>query len=528
MVGGNRNSRDAVARSEGCDAPPEGAECSHSVAARMLALLSGSARSLVFGSVASSDAERRLQTCAVDVATYELRRVEPQLSAATVMTRAQRNAALAFLSAAALIVLVWPKAGGLMLIGFVAVGYLANAVFRGCLFWVGADPYPDLPTRSDGAAAEPPVYTILVPLFREANVLPKLTQSLRALDYPGPSLDIKLIVEEDDLETVAAARAAGADGFFDLIVVPRGSPQTKPRACNYGLQFARGEYLVIFDAEDRPEPDQLNKAVAKFRSGPPDVACLQARLNFFNARECWLTRMFALDYALWFDFLLPGLDWLGIPMPLGGTSNHFRVDALRAIHGWDPFNVTEDADLGIRLARLGLRVRTLDSTTYEEATNRLSNWLRQRTRWLKGYMQTWLVHMRDPRRLLRSAGLGGFLGFQMFVGGTVLSALLNPLLWSIFILSYFVDLPLIGFSGEAHTFSALGLFVGNVVVAYLAMLGPYRRGWLDLSPFALAIPLYWLLISAAAYRALWQLVRNPWHWEKTPHGTSRMLDEQSA
>jgi glycosyltransferase XagB len=232
--------------------------------------------------------------------------------------------------------------------------------------------------------------------------------------------------------------------------------------------------------------------------------------------------MFALDYSLWFDFLLPGLDRLGIPMPLGGTSNHFRVDALRAIHGWDPFNVTEDADLGIRLARLGLRVRTLDSTTYEEATNTLPNWLRQRTRWLKGYMQTWLVHMRSPTQLMRNAGLGGFFGFQLFVGGTVLSALLNPVLWSIFALSFFVDIPVMGFLSATHTLSGLSLLLGNVLFAYLAMLGPYRRGWLDLSPFALLVPLYWLMISAAAYRALWQLIRDPWLWEKTPHGTSRM------
>lgn len=232
--------------------------------------------------------------------------------------------------------------------------------------------------------------------------------------------------------------------------------------------------------------------------------------------------MFALDYALWFDFLLPGLDRLGIPMPLGGTSNHFRISALRAIHGWDPFNVTEDADLGIRLTRLGLRVRTLESTTYEEATNQTIHWLRQRTRWLKGYMQTWLVHMRNPVRLWRNAGPGGFFGFQLFVGGTVLSALLNPLLWVIFVLSFFVDLPLPAFSGAAQSISGFGLLMGNALFAYLAMLGPYRRAWLDLSPYALLVPLYWLLISVAAYRALWQLVLNPWHWEKTPHGLSRM------
>jgi glycosyltransferase XagB len=416
---------------------------------------------------------------------------------------------------------MFPATGGLLLTGVIACGYLANAIFRGLLFWIGADEAPTYEVRASDPALLP-VYTVLVPLYREANIISQLTASLRRLDYPAANLDCKLVVEEDDQETCDAARAAAADGFFEVVAVPRGEPRTKPRACNYALQFARGELLVIYDAEDQPEPDQLKKALHAFSTGPRELACVQARLNFFNARECWITRMFTLDYSLWFDFLLPGLDRLHIPMPLGGTSNHFKVDALRAIHGWDPFNVTEDADLGIRLSRLGLRVQTLDSTTYEEATNAAGNWLRQRTRWLKGYMQTWLVHMRDPRQLVRNSGWAGFFGFQMFVGGTVLSALLNPFLWLIFIASFFVDLPVVGFSDAMRSISGFGLLIGNALFAYLAMLGPYRRGWLDLSPYALLVPLYWLLISLAAYRALWQLMRNPWHWEKTPHGVSRM------
>jgi cellulose synthase/poly-beta-1,6-N-acetylglucosamine synthase-like glycosyltransferase len=404
---------------------------------------------------------------------------------------------------------------------FIALGYLSNAVFRAWLFWVGAE-QADAEDKSPKSARPLPLYTVLIPLYREANMLPQLGAALRSLNYPRRLLDVKLVVEEDDDETIVAANKAAADGLFEVIEVPPGEPRTKPRACNYALQFARGEFLVIFDAEDQPEPDQLLKAVTAFRRLPEEVACLQARLNFFNARECWITRMFALDYALWFDFLLPGLDKLGIPMPLGGTSNHFRVEALRAINAWDPFNVTEDADLGIRLSRLGMRVKTLDSTTYEEATNGVGNWLRQRTRWLKGYMQTWLVHMRAPRQLLRNAGVGGFFGFQFFVGGTVLSALLNPLLWSLFLMSYFFDLPSIGLLDASRSVSGFALLLGNALFAYLAMLGPYRRGWIDLSPFALLAPIYWLLISAAAYRALWQLARNPWHWEKTPHGVSRM------
>ena len=460
----------------------------------------------------------------IDLATLELERNQPQFSARTVISSGQIKVLYALLGTAVFLLIVAPALGVVLLTGFVAIGYLANAVFRGWLFWVAADARPE-PWRkiaSPALEAALPLYSILVPLYREANVVPHLIEALAALDYPADRLDVLLVVEEDDGETCAAARRACLAKGFKVLRVPRGEPRTKPRACNYALKFCRGEFLVVYDAEDRPEPDQLRKALQTFRSSPGDVACLQARLNFFNARENYITRMFALDYALWFDFLLPGLDLLKIPMPLGGTSNHFRIGALRAIHGWDPFNVTEDADLGIRLARLGFRVRTLDSTTYEEATNQLGNWLRQRTRWLKGYMQTWLVHMRDPRQLLRNAGLKGFLGFQLFVGGTVLSALLNPILWLIFALSFFVDLPLLGLSGTARSFASLALLLGNALFAYLAMLGPFRRGWLELSPFGLLAPIYWLLISAAGYRALWQLVHDPWRWEKTPHGLSKM------
>jgi glycosyltransferase XagB len=525
-VGGVSILREASARPRARGAPEYAVGIAHAVALRLNRKLGAAAKSLLLSGCHSFGAIEPLRRAATEDATHALERHEPQYSAARTLTPAQRTLFLTIALGLTVCVAISPAAGGLVLTACIAASYAANAVFRAWLFWVGSDE-PTVQSDAPGenaSAAELPVYTVLVPLYREANVVAQLAAALRRLDYPPHLLDVMLVVEEDDDDTVAAALAASADGVFEVVAVPAGEPRTKPRACNYALQLARGDFLVIFDAEDRPEPDQLKKALDAFRRAPADVACLQARLNFFNARECWLTRMFALDYALWFDFLLPGLDRLGIPMPLGGTSNHFRVEALRAIRGWDPFNVTEDADLGIRLARLGLRVRTLDSTTYEEATNGLDNWLRQRTRWLKGYMQTWLVHMRDPRQLLRNAGLGGFLGFQLFVGGTVVAALLNPILWLVFVLSFFIDVPAVGFTGAAHMLSGSGLLLGNALFAYLAMLGPYRRGWLDLSPYALLVPFYWLLISAAAYRAAWQLVRKPWYWEKTVHGLSRMAD----
>ena len=286
------------------------------------------------------------------------------------------------------------------------------------------------------ADADLPVYTIFVPLFREHRVLPSLVRALTRIDYPAAKLDIKLILESVDTKTIAVARSLGLPGCFEVIVVPDAQPRTKPKALNYALQFARGEFAVIYDAEDLPEPDQLRKAVAAFHAGPPNLACLQARLNYFNARENWLTRQFAIEYAALFDGYLPTFEQLGLPIPLGGTSNHFRMPALKWLGAWDAYNVTEDADLGLRLYRRGYVCQMLDSTTLEEAPCQFSAWLCQRTRWLKGYMQTWLVHMRQPIRLWRELGLLGFLGFQVIIGGAFISALIHPLFYLLVALDY--------------------------------------------------------------------------------------------
>ena len=319
----------------------------------------------------------------------------------------------------------------------VSIFYLGNFVFKGILVSIGGGRSAEI----DEAVAvearalredELPVFTVLVPMFRESAMLPQLAQALRNLDYPLGKLDIKIILEANDRETIEVARRLGLEGVFEIIIVPRSKPQTKPKACNFALRFARGEYLVVYDAEDRPEPDQLRKVVATFRRSPPNTVCLQCRLNYYNAGENWLTRMFTLDYTLWFDQVLPGLERLGMPIPLGGTSNHFRTAILRELHAWDPYNVTEDADLGIRIGQKGYRVGVVDSTTFEEASCRVGQWIRQRSRWMKGYMQTLLVHTRRPLHLIRKAGLLGFLGFVFFIGGTVLAGLLNPVFWVVY------------------------------------------------------------------------------------------------
>jgi len=419
----------------------------------------------------------------------------------------------------------------------VAMGvfYLGNFLFKGVLVAVGGGRSADRDYAIEIQARQLrdedlPVFTVLVPMFREPAMLPVLANALRSLDYPLGKLDIKIVLEAGDTETIEVARTLGLEGVFEVIVVPPSSPQTKPKACNFALRFARGEYLVIYDAEDRPEPDQLRKVVATFRNAAPDVACLQCRLNYFNRDENWLARMFTLDYTLWFDQILPGLERLNVPIPLGGTSNHFKTSVLRELHGWDPFNVTEDADLGIRLTQKGYRVGIVDSTTFEEASCHVGNWIRQRSRWIKGYMQTFLVHIRRPWHLVRTTGVLGLLGFIFFIGGTALSGLLNPLFWGLY-LAWFVtsaaDIDVL-FPQALLFISLFNLLAGNGAFIYLSMLAPIRRGWLHLIPYSLTAFGYWVLISIAAYKGLWQLLRNPFYWEKTRHGVSRYAIERIA
>jgi hypothetical protein len=377
---------------------------------------------------------------------------------------------------------------------------------------------------------ELPDYTILVPVYREANVIRMLMANLARLDYPKEKLEILVLLEEDDVETYEAAKAARPPGNVRFVIIPDHPPKTKPKACNVGLFFARGEYIVIFDAEDRPDPDQLKKAVAAFRKGPPNLVCVQAALNYYNIRENFLTRMFTLEYSHWFDYMLPGLYRLGLPIPLGGTSNHFRTAMLRELGGWDPFNVTEDADLGVRAAARGYTVGVINSTTYEEANTQVSNWIRQRSRWIKGYMQTSLVHLRAPWSLLRRIGWRQALGFLLLVAGTPFTFLAAPPLWVLYGVWLFTGTHALNalFPPLTLYISLFNLLLGNGIAIYLGMLAVFKRRYYDLTLWALLNPLYWLLHSVAAYKALYQLFTRPFYWEKTRHGLSKVLERRST
>jgi glycosyltransferase XagB len=367
---------------------------------------------------------------------------------------------------------------------------------------------------------ELPIYTILLPVYREAALIPQLVAGIRALDYPEDRLDVKLLLEEDDIETRDAADQLGLPDCFDVLVVPAVGPTGKPRACNFGLANARGEYLVIYDAEDRPEADQLRKSVLAFRDASPEVICLQAQLNYFNRTHNLLTRWFCAEYSVWFDQLLPGLQSMDVVIPLGGTSNHFVTARLLEIGGWNAYNVTEDADLGLRIFLRGWKTEVLDTTTYEEATSRYHNWIRQRSRWVKGYMQTYLFHMRRPVRLARQMGPKAFVAFQLFFGAGTLCLLLNPFFWLLTIAWFASHWHLIqlGFPGPVLYLSMIGLFVGNAACVLSAVSGCFgRRNYEDVK-YAFLVPLYWVLMSVGAWKALVQLVYKPSYWEKTEHG----------
>ncbi|MBJ7598630.1 glycosyltransferase [Candidatus Nephthysia bennettiae] len=367
-----------------------------------------------------------------------------------------------------------------------------------------------------------PTYTVLCPMYRETAVLEQFVEAINRLDYPVESLQVLLLLEKDDLDTIEFARRIDLPETFEIVVVPDVHPKTKPKACNVGLRRARGEYVVIFDAEDIPEPDQLKKAVLAFEEAPGRVACLQAPLNFYNPRQNLLTRLFTAEYSLWFDLMMLGLQRLNGPIPLGGTSNHLRTNVLRGLGGWDVYNVTEDADLGIRLYRQGFRTAMLDSTTHEEANSSLRNWTRQRSRWIKGYLQTLLVHTRGGWELRRTRDLH-FFTFLLIIGGKALVNFINPIMWAITI-SYFLFRGAIGrdieslFPPLVFYPAAVTLLFGNLLFVYTFLLGSARRGDYDLIKYGLLAPFYWLMMSVAACKALWQLIWEPHYWEKTDHG----------
>lgn len=434
-----------------------------------------------------------------------------------------KRARLTFLSVAILLVLLAALAPQLLktvILPFVGLVLLIPALFRllAVIAYSNRQAPPPLPLDD----RDLPIYSVLIPLRDEAEMVPLLKRAMSALSYPPEKLDIKFVVEQQSAATVAAVETLLGDPRFELLVVPPVAPFTKPKAINYALPLVRGAYVVVYDAEDIPNPDQLRLAAAAFGSDP-GVDCLQAELLIDNARENTLTALFTGEYAGQFGMVLPALARWGLPMPLGGTSNHFRTSALRQLGGWDAFNVTEDADLGVRLARLRYRTTMLPSQTYEEAPISIPVWMRQRTRWMKGWMQTFIVHNHQPLALLRDMGWKGFLAFEIYVGSMILS----PLLHTAFLASLLLRL-LIGdgppfTSGDPQALVALGVLVIGYGGSFaLVVAGLLRLGQRRLLAYQLLLPLYWVLHTVATVRAGYELVTRPHFWAKTTHGLTRL------
>lgn len=474
--------------------------------------------------------------------------MRPDLSARSGVVRWQMVGFWSFVAALVLGFGLFPLNTLTLALLLVNLGFLIGVSFKTVMFAAGVacrrrqdlDDLEVATVRAEAGAGpeEPrisdddlPMYTILVPAFREANIVAKLLSNLDALDYPKAKLQVLLLLEEDDVDTIAAAKASAPPEYVRILIVPRGVPQTKPRACNLGLTFATGKYLVIFDAEDRPEPQQLRMAVAAFRradaqeqAGAPPTVCVQARLNYFNAQQNLLTRLFTLEYSMWFDYMLPGLDAARLPIPLGGTSNHFDVAGLRRLGGWDAWNVTEDADLGVRASALGSRVSLIASTTWEEACSATFPWIRQRTRWVKGYMLTALVYARHPWRLWKATGWRGLVGMGGLVAGTPLSFLAAPLLVALTVFTYAGgQIAGVQLAPWVSSMTTANMLLGNGAMIAVHALAAVHRGERRLVGFALLSPVYWMLHGVAAWRALWQVLRNPFVWEKTPHGLNEAV-----
>lgn len=378
--------------------------------------------------------------------------------------------------------------------------------------------------------ADLPIYTILVPLYREKETIANLINAIDAFDYPKSKLDVKLVVETDDKETIQIIKNLCPPAYFEIIRTPFSLPRTKPKACNYALQYARGEFVTVYDAEDIPNKYQLKTVLQKFAQGEAQLACVQARLNYYNYDDSQITRWFALEYATWFDFVMKGLEKMNMAIPLGGTSNHIRARTLHEIGGWDAFNVTEDADLGMRLKRFGYSTGTVDSITMEEATNSVQAWLMQRKRWIKGFMQTYIVHMRQPIKFVRQAGLKSFLTLQFFIGFPPLLYLLSPLLLLLGAVAHFGSQPQFALPDWLQALSLANFAYGAVVHIAFAIAANFRasnngkRMFKPLIFSAVTFPFYSILHVLASFGALRELLTNPHYWEKTQHGLSKNFE----
>ncbi len=362
--------------------------------------------------------------------------------------------------------------------------------------------------KVDYSKLNEPVYTILLPVFEESAVIGQLIESVKSLDYPKSKLDVKLLVESEDQETLAAIEKYTLPQYFEVIKVPHSLPRTKAKSCNYAMSFARGKYAVIYDADDKPDPLQLKKALIEFNKGDDKLACVQAKLNYYNCDYNFLTKSFSLEYMNWFQYLLPGFQKMNMPMPLGGSSNHFSVKILKKLFFWDAYNVTEDADLGLRLAQMGYKTRMIDSETLEESPITVFAWIKQRVRWIKGYMQTYIVHLKNIKSLYKHTGFKGILLLNLFVGSAAFIFFTTPFLLLSLILTKVLN--------ELFLYYFVVVYVTNLILLVIAVKQQKMPFYFYI--VSIFFPVYSLLHSVAAFLALREFILYPERWNKTQHG----------
>ena len=387
---------------------------------------------------------------------------------------------------------------------------------------VGATIAALLPHPVPGPApviARLPTVSIIVAMYREGDIAARLVRRLSRLEYPRDLLDVILAVEAEDRITRDALAKANLPAWMRIVLVPAGHVKTKPRALNIALDQCRGSIIGVYDAEDAPEPDQIRKVVNRFHQRNPKVACLQGVLDFYNPRTNWLSRCFTMEYAMWFRIVLPGIARMGLVVPLGGTTLFFRREALLELGGWDAHNVTEDADLGLRLARHGYRTELIETTTFEEANCRAVPWVKQRSRWIKGYMMTWAVHMRNPVQLWYDLGAWRFLGVQVLFAGSLTQFFLAPLLWSLWAVPLGLPHPLAATLPADVATGVAAIFFATEAVSFAIGMQALRRTAHQMNPcWLLTLPVYFPLAAAASYKAAWEMVTKPFYWDKTSHG----------
>ena len=417
----------------------------------------------------------------------------------------------------ALPAMIWPWQAMMGLFGLAIVTLILCTILK--FFSTLSALTPPEPEADPPEMAQWPVISVIVALYRESDIAPRLVRRLSRLDYPREKLEVILAVEAEDNMTRKALAASDLPPWMRVVVAPPGRVKTKPRALNLALEHCRGTIVGVYDAEDAPEPDQLRKVAEQFHRRGHEVACLQGILDFYNPRTNWLSRCFTLEYASWFRLMLKGVARMRLIVPLGGTTLFFRRDVLEKLGGWDAHNVTEDADLGVRLVRHGYRTELVETTTYEEANCRGIAWVKQRSRWIKGYMMTWIVHMRRPGLLLRQIGLRRFVGFQIMFLGSILSALLAPLLWSVWFLALGGWHPLGEVLSPAMIDTLTAIFLISLLCDWLMAAIALRRSRQKVSSlWVISLYGYFPLATFAAYKALWEVIRNPFYWDKTHHG----------